>query len=81
MSALRIGAIRREELPEGAKAPANRIQTTAKSQWPGHILTFARNEFEEGGHICPTVGTGSEPNCTRLEDFRAATAYFKEYLI
>lgn len=70
----------RQELLDGAKALAAWVQNTAKAQWPGHILAFAWNEFEEGGHICPTVGTDGKPNCTRLEDFRAAMACFKEKL-
>lgn len=44
-------------------------------------MTFAWNEFEEGGHICPTVGEEGQPNRTRLEDFRAVVSYFKEHLI
>jgi len=70
----------RDELLSGAKALTDWLQTTAKAQWPGHILTFAWNEFEEGAHICPTVGTDGNPNCTRLEDFRAAADFFRKNL-
>ena len=69
-----------EELMEGAKTLADWIEDKARDTFAGHILTFAWNEFEEGGHICPTVGEHGEANCTRVKDFRAVAEYWKNRL-
>lgn len=38
----------------------------------GHILTFAWNEFEEGGWLCPTRRADGTPNTARLDAFAHA---------
>ena len=69
-----------EELMEGAKLLTEWIENSARDTFAGHILTFAWNEFEEGGFICPTVGEDGKVNSTRLEDFRKVTEYWKKTL-
>lgn len=49
-----------------------------KSAWPsGHFMTFAWNEFEEGGWICPTW-TPDGPDISRVKAFRTVVEYLKE---
>lgn len=69
-----------EELMDGAKVLADWISHTARDAFAGHILTFAWNEFEEGGFICPTVDEHGAPVFTRLKDFRAVTEYWRNTL-
>lgn len=48
-----------------------------KAAWPsGHFLTFAWNEFEEGGWICPTW-TPDGPDVSRVKAFRELVSYLK----
>ena len=43
-----------EELVAGAAILADHIRSLSEGQFAGHVLTFAWNEFEEGGYLCPT---------------------------
>ncbi|MGN0888110.1 MAG: hypothetical protein ACI4UY_04425 [Kiritimatiellia bacterium] len=44
---------------------------------PGQMLVFARNEFEEGGWICPTKGADGEVDLSRCRNFRRAVDFLK----
>ncbi len=44
----------------------------------GHVLTFAWNEFEEGGFLCPTLGEDGHPNTAVLDSFKEAVAILKD---
>lgn len=69
-----------EELLEGAKDMADWIKTRASDAFFDHILTFAWNEFEEGGMICPLLNENCETDTSRLEAFKKVSKYFKEEL-
>lgn len=43
----------------------------------GHVLSFAWNEFEEGGYVCPTLGADGKPDGTRLEHYKRAVEILK----
>ncbi len=43
----------------------------------GHVLTFAWNEFEEGGFLCPTLGADGQPNTAVLDSFAKAVIALK----
>jgi len=47
---------------------------------PEHILTFAWNEFEEGGWICPTWTPAGEPDTSHTDAFRDVVRYWRERL-
>ena len=47
---------------------------------PGHILTFAWNEFEEGAYICPTMGPDGKVCTAHLDSFAKAVRYWRETL-
>ena len=64
----------------GAKALADWILANRDVTVPGHILTFAWNEFEEGGYICPTRGADGGICTDHLENFANAVRYWKEVL-
>ena len=68
------------ELMRGAELLADWIQTEAKDAFFGHILTFAWNEFEEGGWICPTYDEQLQINPERVEIFAKIVRYWKEVL-
>lgn len=61
-----------EELAAGARALAAWIRDVCREQFVGHVLSFAWNEFEEGGIICPTLDAAGMPDTRRLRDFAAA---------
>ena len=69
-----------EELLAGAKDLTVWIKTKAKDAFFGHILTFAWNEFEEGGVICPVFGKNGEIDFSRTQAFSKVSTYFKEEL-
>ena len=69
-----------EELLGGARRLAEWIKTAADGQFIGHILSFAWNEFEEGGIICPTVGADGAADTARLEAFARVTQVFRDAL-
>lgn len=54
--------------------------TANKVSMTGHILTFAWNEFEEGGYLCPTRGQNGQPNTELLDAFAKCVAYWKTTL-
>lgn len=58
------------EVLRGAERLAGWISEHPEQTGTGHVLTFAWNEFEEGGYICPTLGKNGEPDMTRLALFR-----------
>ena len=66
------GAPTPAEAMEQAQRLAQWIKDNPKAQ-SGHILTYAWNEFEEGGWICPTVTDNSN-----WQGFRAVAKYWHE---
>lgn len=70
----------KEELLDGAKILAAWIREKAKEQFAGHILSFAWNEFEEGGVICPTWLENGKIDFSRLNAFAKAAEYLKKEL-
>lgn len=66
-----------DELLQGAKRLAEWIKSDAKDSFIGHILTFAWNEFEEGGWICPTYNKDLSVNTERIRTFSKISAYLK----
>ena len=69
-----------EELLEGADALVSWIKEKAATQFLGYILTFAWNEFEEGGIICPVMNEQCETDISRLKAFRKVSDYSKHNL-
>ncbi len=69
-----------EELLEGAASLVSWIETKAKDQFLNHILSFAWNEFEEGGMICPLLNEQCETDDSRLKAFQKVVLYFKNAL-
>ena len=53
-----------------ASSFADWVKANRKSCPTGHILTFAWNEFEEGGWICPTWRPDGNPDTARVRAFR-----------
>ncbi len=68
------------ELLDGAAAFADYIQNNVKEKFIGHILTFAWNEFEEGGYICPTYREDGTVNDAQIHAFAKAMAVFRSAL-
>jgi len=68
------------ELMAGAERMATWIKANRKSCPTGHILSFAWNEFEEGGWICPIWRAGGKPDTSRLEAFRKVGDYWRREL-
>ena len=68
------------ELTDGAAAFASHIKHNVKEQFAGHILTFAWNEFEEGGYICPTYREDGTVNDTQVCAFAKAAEIFRSVL-
>ena len=66
-----------EQLLAGAAQLKEWVREHADSCPTGNILVFAWNEFEEGGWICPTLGTGGKANTTRRDTFAQIAAYWK----
>lgn len=69
-----------EELLAGAKTLADWIMAHRGSCPTGHILTFAWNEFEEGGWICPTWRADGRPDTARLQAFRKVADFWRKTL-
>ena len=59
-----------EELYLGAESFCDFLLKEGKEAFIGHVLTFAWNEFEEGGYICPTYTENGETDITRVEIFK-----------
>ena len=68
------------ELLAGAKEFSYHIKNNVKDQFVGHILTFAWNEFEEGGYICPTYTKDGKINDSRVHSFAKAVKIFRSEL-
>ena len=69
-----------KELYEGAKRFADFIATDVKESFMGHVLTFAWNEFEEGGYFCPTYTENGGIDATRVEIFAKIAKLWREEL-
>ena len=65
-----------EEIVEGARRLRDWIVANRRSCPTGHVITFAWNEFEEGGWICPTW-TPNGPDTTRVKAFAEASRLLK----
>lgn len=57
------------EITDGLIAFSKYVDENQKAFPTGHILTFAWNEFEEGGYLCPTLREDGKPNAERLDAF------------
>ena len=68
------------ELTAGAKAFAAHIKNNVGEMFAGHILTFAWNEFEEGGFICPTYTEAGDINDAQVRAFAGAVRIFRSVL-
>ena len=64
------------ELVDAAKEFVGWIDAHKNRCPAGHVLTFAWNEFEEGGFICPTWSPNG-PDTSRLEAFAKVVRIFK----
>ena len=64
-----------DQLEPRAKALAQWLQE--KSVKPRHILTFAWNEFEEGGFLCPTRFADGSVNSSNVVAFRRVVDFWK----
>jgi len=69
-----------EELKKGAEELADWIKDKAGDDFVGHIMTFAWNEFEEGGMLCPMMDEAGGADTARVRIFREISSYFKETL-
>lgn len=63
-----------EEITQGLIAFAQYVDENKKAFPTGHILTFAWNEFEEGGYLCPTLGADGQPDKKRMDAFAQGIA-------
>lgn len=70
----------KEELLDGAKRLCSWIQRNQSVTKTRHILTYAWNEFEEGGFICPTYNQDDTVNYERIQTFKKISELFKETL-
>ncbi len=68
------------ELEEGAKKLADWICQNRDHVKIDHILTFAWNEFEEGGYICPTYNEDGSINLECIHAFAQAVKIFRSEL-
>ena len=69
-----------EELLCAARRLGEWISGEACDEFAGHILTFAWNEFEEGGWICPTYNADLSVNRERVDIFRKISTLWREML-
>lgn len=67
-----------EELLDGARRFCKWIKNNESFIKSRHILTFAWNEFEEGGFICPTYNEDKTINYERIKTFKKISDLFKE---
>lgn len=49
------------------------MRENAASCPTGHVLAFAWNEFEEGGWLCPNIGSDGKPDTRRVKWFKVAS--------
>ena len=75
-----MGTASEEALLRGAHKMADWIRSNRAACPTGHILTFAWNEFEEGGWICPIWRADGDPDTSRLEAFRKVTDLWRREL-
>ncbi|MCR5264810.1 MAG: hypothetical protein K6D94_13105, partial [Clostridiales bacterium] len=68
------------ELLDGAGFFSDHIKNSVKDRFAGHILTFAWNEFEEGGFICPTYTKDGAVDNSRVHAFAKAVRIFRSVL-
>lgn len=64
----------------GSRALAEWILANRDAVVPGHILTFAWNEFEEGGFICPTRRPDGGICTSHLDSFAEAVRFWRAVL-
>ena len=69
-----------EEIVSGAERFADFLDTEGEGHLVGHILTFAWNEFEEGGFFCPTYAKDGSIDDSRVRAFAAAAEIFRKRL-
>ena len=67
----------REQLLSAAKEFKEWVTENRSSCVPEHIMVFAWNEFEEGGWICPSLGSDGTPDFRRRDDFAEAAKLLK----
>ena len=65
-----------EQIVLGAKALSEHLGK--KNIQPKTVLSYAWNEFEEGGFICPTFDCKGGRDKSRLDAFREAAEYFRK---
>ena len=65
------------EITAGAETFARHIDRDVGDKFAGHVLTFAWNEFEEGGFICPTYTKEGDICDSRLRGFAQAARIFR----
>ena len=65
---------------QGAREMADWIRAHRASCPTGHVLSFAWNEFEEGGWICPTWRPDGRPDTSRVSAFRKVGELFRRTL-
>lgn len=65
------------ELVEGARALKKWIDLNREKCRINHVLTYAWNEFEEGGCICPLWGPNGNADTSRLEAFSKVVKVLK----
>ena len=64
-----------EQIENGAADLASWLKSEKIA--PRHILSYAWNEFEEGGYICPTFLPDGGLDTSRVKAFRNAVEYLK----
>ena len=64
-----VDKITKEEYLEAAQRFADWISNHREQIHNNHILTYAWNEFEEGGYICPTFRADGSVNTSMLDVF------------
>ena len=69
------------ELILGARKFASFLSSAVKEHMVGHILTFAWNEFEEGGYICPTYTESGAVSTSRIKAFFEISNIFKNEIL
>ncbi len=67
------------EIINGGKRLCEYIKQNRRAENPNHILTFAWNEFEEGGWLCPTyLENGIDDS--KIKAFKTLTDHLKKEL-
>ena len=69
-----------EELTAWAKKFAAHVKNDVNDRFAGHIMTFAWNEFEEGGFICPTYTKEGTVSFEKVRAFAEAVRIFRSEL-